>query len=302
MLKAGCWGKHKMQLHRFYGWDEVRISFDPKQGYQIEAPEAFASETKLSGHIAVSQEKAKNPGFMSDAGEISFSLKLKKEITFNVGYGAGSFFRFLKAFDMYWHAEGIKTLVEGKITLDGRTYEVRPETSFGYSDKNWGSDFTTPWVWLSSNDIYSHREKRKLENSAFDIGGGRPVVFHVPLNRKLLGVFDLEGNEKTEFNFSKFWMGVKTVFSKEEDEYDVIWHVRQSNHHYQMETEVHCHKADMLFVQYEDPLERKRFKHLYNGGTGTGIIHLYAKKGKKLTLLDTYDVGHVGCEYGEYED
>lgn len=217
MLKAGCWGKQKVQLHRFYGWDEVKISFNPKQGYQIEAPEAFASETKLTGHIVVSQEQAKNPEFMSDAGEITFSLKLKKEITFNVGYGAGSFFRFLKAFDMYWHAEGIKTLVEGTITLDGRTYEVKPETSFGYSDKNWGSDFTTPWVWLSSNDIYSHREKRRLENSAFDIGGGRPVVFHVPLNRKLLGVFDLEGSEKPEFNFSKFWMGVKTIFSKEED-------------------------------------------------------------------------------------
>lgn len=302
MVKAGCWGKHKVQLHRFYGWDDVKIGFEKKTGYFVSASEAFASEKALKGHIKVDEEQAKNPGYMCDAGEITFDLKLDKKIAFNVGYGAGGFFRFLKAFDMYWHAQGIKTLVEGTITLNGRNYLVKPESSYGYSDKNWGCDFTTPWVWLASNDIYSRKEKRKLENSAFDIGGGRPVVFHVPLNRKLLGVFDVEGNEKPEFNFSKFWMGVKTVFDKEEVDGNVVWHVTQSNHHYQMETEVKCKIDDMLFVNYEDPLGRKRFKHLYNGGNGVGVIKLYEKKGKKLTLIDTYDVGHIGCEYGEYED
>lgn len=303
MIKCGAWTKnYKVQLHRFISLKDVDIEFDKEKGYSIKADDCFASETKLIGHVKVTKEESKNPGYMCDSGEMSFDLSLEKKITFNVGYGAGKLFRFLKAFDMYWHIEGMKTEVEGKITLNGKEFLVKKDSSYGYSDKNWGCDFTTPWVWLASNDIYSEKEKRKLNNSAFDIGGGRPVAFHIPLNRKLLGVFYLEGNEKPEFNFSKFWMGVKTIFHKKENDNEVIWKVIQENHHYRMETDITCLKEDMLFVNYEDPKGNKRFKHLYNGGNGKGTIKLYFKKGKYYTLIDTYIVNHVGCEYGEYEN
>ena len=94
---------------------------------------------------------------------------------------------------MYWHAEGMKTLVSGTVKYQGRTYVVKPETSYGYSDKNWGSNFTSPWVWLSSNNLTSKVTGKKLEDSVFDIGGGCPKVFGIPLKRKLLSAFWYEG-------------------------------------------------------------------------------------------------------------
>ena len=41
-----------------------------------------------------------------------------------------------------------------------------------YHEKNWGKDFTSPWVWISSCNLTSELTGKKLENSVFDIGGG----------------------------------------------------------------------------------------------------------------------------------
>ena len=56
---------------------------------------------------------------MCDSGEISFELHLDKKIAFNVGYGASTPFRAAEAFQMYWHAEGMKTKYEGSVELNG---------------------------------------------------------------------------------------------------------------------------------------------------------------------------------------
>jgi hypothetical protein len=106
---------------------------------------------------------------MSDSGSMSWDLSIDKKVAFNVGYGASKFFQRLNAFEMFWHAEGMKTEYSGKITCNGREYIVRPETSYGYADKNWGGDFTSPWVWLSSNNLTSLLTGKKLENSVFDM-------------------------------------------------------------------------------------------------------------------------------------
>ena len=99
----------------------------------------------------------------------------------------------------------------GWLTCNGETYRIRPETCYGYADKNWGGDFTSPWVWLSSNDLVSTRTGQRLTNSVFEVGGGNPKVFGLALGRKLLGQFYYEGRDY-EFNFSKFWTGSRTFF------------------------------------------------------------------------------------------
>ena len=300
MVKAGCWGEDHCQLHRFFSLKNVRV----KQGapYEIEAEDCFASETALRGSIHITPEEAKaHPEWMCDSGEMQWNLTVEKQIAFNVGYGASKPLRDAEAFAMYWHAEGMKSAFAGEIVYNGRTYTVSKEKSYGYADKNWGRDFTSPWVWLSSNCLYSKKLGKRLENSVFDIGGVRPKIYFVPLDRRLLGVFYYEGKEY-DFNFSHVWLNVKTEFSFEEREEEVVWHVRQENKHAAMETEVRCQKKDMILVNYESPDGEKKHQRLWNGGNGVGTVRLYDRSEDGFVLVDEIEATHIGCEYGEYAE
>lgn len=298
MVKAGWWGENAGQIHRFFPWTEVKIS-DP---LRVEAGDCFLTENEMRGSISVSDEDAENhPEYMCNGGTLEWDIKIDKKVAFHVGYGASEFFRKLNAFEMFWHAEGMKTHYSGKLILNGVEYIVKPETCYGYADKNWGGDFTSPWVWLSSNHMVSKITGKKLENSVFNIGGGRPKVFGVALNRKLLSDFWYEG-KSYEFNFSKFWTLARTEFTGEETETEILWHVRQQTISALMETEIRCFKKDMLWINYEAPNGKKLHNRLWNGGNGTGVIKLYKKTGGRLELIDEVEVKNVGCEYGEYGD
>ena len=299
MVKAGTWGEDHCQLHRFFGWKNISLHGDAP--YRIKAADCIAGETVLKGSISISQEEASaHPEWMCDAGALSWDLTIEKQIAFNVGYGASKPMRGAEAFTMYWHAEGMKSAYSGQIEYNGRKYLVTPEKSFGYADKNWGRDFTSPWVWLSSNHLVSKKTGKQLQNSVFDIGGGRPKIYFVPLDRRLLGVFYYEGKEY-DFNFSHLWLNVKTEFSFEEGEELVTWHVRQENNHAVMETEVFCRKKDMLLVNYEAPDGSKKHNRLWNGGSGWGKVKLFDKANGNLILVDEIEATHIGCEYGEYD-
>lgn len=140
----------------------------------MEADDCYMTETSTKGSISVSAEDAAaRPEWMSDAGEVSRDLKIEKVTAFHVGYGASALFRKLQAFEMFRHAEGMKSRFEGEVVLDGVRYTVDPDTCYGYADKNWGRNFTTPWVWLSSDNLTSELTGKRLENSVFDIGGKR---------------------------------------------------------------------------------------------------------------------------------
>ena len=296
LVKVGFWGEGKKgQIHNFYAWKDAVIQ---KEGpIDIKVGGCHCSETHISGSVKVTpEEKDAHPEWMCDAGEMSWDLKVDKNITYNVGYGASKFFRKINSFEMFWHAEGIKTQFEGQIILDGVKYDVIPEKSYGYSDKNWGKNFTSPWVWLSSCDLTSKKTGKKLENSAFDIGGGRPKIGPIALNRQLLSDFCYEG-KSYEFNFSKFWKFVKTEFESHETDTQIVWHVDQKAGKYRMITDITCEKKDMVFVNYEAPDGKKRHNRLWNGGNGQGTVKLY--KGDEL--IDEVIAKHIGCEYGEYD-
>ena len=299
MVKVGTWGEDACQLHRFFAWKDVRMHGDAP--YQIEAADCLACETALKGSVNITAEDAAaHPEWMCDAGSMTWDLTVNKQIAFNVGYGASKPMRDAEAFAMYWHAEGMKSAYRGTIVFNGRQYTVTPERCYGYADKNWGRDFTTPWVWLSSNCLTSKKTGKQLSNSVFDIGGGRPKIYFVPLDRRLLGVFYYEGKEY-DFNFSKLHLMVKTTFSFEEHDEEVVWHVRQENIHAAMETEVHCLKKDMLLINYEAPDGSRHHNRLWNGGNGWGTVKLYDRKDGQLIMADEIEASHIGCEYGEYD-
>ena len=294
MVKVGYWGRGARQLHRFFGWNNVRVNY--KAPYLIKADDCYIDEYKTKGSISISDEEAKNhPEYMCDSGEVSWDLTIDKKIAFNVGYGAGWLFRHLQLFEMFWHAEGMKSYFSGTITCNNEEYEVRKEDSYGYADKNWGKDFTSPWVWLSSNNLVSKVTGKKLENSVFDIGGGRPKVGFIALKGKLLSAFYYEG-KCYEFNFSKFWTNTRTKFDCEETKDQIIWHVEQRTWRNRFVADITCEKKDMLLVNYEAPNGKKLHNRLFNGGNGVGTISLY-HKGK---LIDEIEAKNIGCEYGEY--
>ncbi|MDD7416891.1 MAG: tocopherol cyclase family protein [Treponemataceae bacterium] len=298
MVKAGTWGEPHFQLHRFFSWKDVEVHMNAP--YSVKAHDCYCDDFETRGKIEISENDAKNhPEWMCESGSMEWDLKIDKQVAFNVGYGAGKLFRVIEAYEMYWHAEGMKSSYSGTVKMNGQNYIIKPETSYGYADKNWGRNFTSPWVWLSSCDLTSNITGKKLTDSVFDIGGGCPKVYFVALKRKLLSAFWYEG-KPYEFNFSKFWTHTKTQFSSEETDSQIIWHVRQETTKAVMETEVTCEKKDMLLVKYESPDGMKRHNRLWNGGNGVGTVKLYEKKKGKLVLIDDISVKHIGCEYGEY--
>lgn len=295
MVKAGSWGEDGAQLHRFFGYKDALVSMDVP--FRVAADDCFLTEQTTRGHISISSaDAAAHPEWMCDAGAMSWNLRIRKDVAFNVGYGASELFRKLQLFEMFWHAEGMKSSYEGKVIWNGETYYVNPENCYGYADKNWGKDFTSPWVWLSSCHLTSELTGRVLEDSVFDIGGGCPKIGPVALPRQLLSAFWYEG-KAYEFNFSKFWTGVRTLFDCHETETQIIWHVEQKTWFNRMVTDITCEKKDMLLVNYESPDGAKRHNRLWNGGTGEGTVSLY-RFGK---LIDRIHAENVGCEYGEYE-
>jgi len=260
----------------------------------------MCTETHMKGSVRVSAEDAAaHPEWMSDAGEMTWDISINKQIAYHVGYGASKFFRLLNAFEMFWHAEGMKTAFEGTLHLNGEKYIVKPETCYGYADKNWGGDFTSPWVWLASNNLVSNVTGQRLTNSVFEVGGGNPKVFGIPLGRKLLGQFYYEGQDY-EFNFSKFWTGSRTKFAYTQTPTQILWNVTQTTFRAKMEVAIACNKDEMLHINYESPDGYKRHTRLWNCGNGAGTVRLYQKQGRQWVLVDDVHTENVGCEYGEY--
>ncbi|MDY0138141.1 MAG: tocopherol cyclase family protein [Candidatus Izemoplasmatales bacterium] len=293
MINVGTWGKDKKQVHQFYPVSEFK--YDAKTN-EFTVGECFYSESHIKGIVRATKAEANNKAYLTDEGHISWDLKVNKQIAYNVGYGANRFFRWLKAFEMFWHAEGIKALYSGEIIIDGEKYIATEDTSYGYQDKNWGKDFTSPWLWISSCNLYSKKLNKQLSNSAIELGGGTPKVFKIPIKRKILIGIYYEG-EMIEFNFSKFWNKSNVSFNFSTDEENGLWFVKASNRKYNIDLELKCHLKDMLMINYESPDGYKRHNNLYNGGTGFGSLKIFSRDGN---LIDDIIITHAGCEYGEY--
>lgn len=297
MVKVGAWGKDAKQIHNFYPISQFSC---PSKELNIKVGECTLTEKHMTGWCKVTpKEAAEHSEYMCDAGEMSWDIKINKKISYNVGYGASRFFRAINAFEMFWHAEGIKTEYTGEVILDGVTYDILPEKSFGYADKNWGGDFTSPWLWISSCNMKSLITGKKLQNSAVEFGGGRPKVLGLALNRKLLGGLYYEG-KMYDYNFSKFWTGSKINFGFEQGEKVNTWKIEAENRKSICELTLECVKEEMLLINYEAPNGKKLHNQLWNGGTGYGEIKLYHKNGNKKVLVDHIKIDNAGCEYGEY--
>lgn len=295
MIKAGCWGDKKAQLHNFFGIDTFKAS---SSSLDCCIGNNMLTEHYIKGSVYVSDEQSVNsPEMMSDAGSMRWDLKVKKTVTYDVGYGTSDLFNKLNIFEMYWHVGGMMSEFEGEVVFNGEHFLVSPENSYGYQDKNWGRDYTNPWIWLNCNNFFSLRNN-KIVKASLDIGGGCPKVFGVPLKRKILTAFYY--NEKNyEFNFSKFWKFSRQEFKCSEDEAYIYWDINSQNKELIIEVRFKCKKEFLLNVNYENPRGEKNHNKLWNGGHAEGTVKIF-KNNKDKTPLDELWGSFGGCEYGEY--
>jgi len=219
-------------------------------------------------------------------------------VKFDVGFGSSALMNLLGAFQMYWHVEGMKCTLEGEILFNDEKYLVHPETSFGYQDKNWGSDYTNPWIWLNCNNFRSKLTATAVDAS-LDLGGGCPKIFGISLQRRILTAFFYKG-EFIEFNFSKFWKRSYQDFTTQEDDAYFYWNVTSINKRHKIVVHFKCAKSDMLWVNYESPKGEKNHKKLWNGGHAEGTLHFYRRENGTWKLIDELEGSLGGCEYGEY--
>lgn len=298
MLKAGSWDENSaLQIHNFYGIKDFSASAR-KMDVRIGAH--TATETHLKGRVSMSEkDAAAHPEFMSDAGEMSWDLEAQKVLSYDVGIGTTRPMLALNAFQMFWHVQGMKTLYKGTIVFNGEEFEVTPETSCGYQDKNWGTDYTRVWVWLNCNDFKSVSTGKKLPMTSLDVGGTQPVLFGINLPRRMLVAFYLEGR-LYEFNFSKVWLIPKQCFDCKVTDDKGIWDITAWNTKAKIEISFTCPRSHMMLFNYENPDGEKNHTQLWNGHHASGTVKLYRKSGKGYELIDTFDGRMGGCEFGEH--
>ena len=138
MIKAGAWGEDKCQIHNFFPMKKVRVN---NGAFGVEIGDNILSETKLVGSVNMSNEDARNHSeYMTDSGTMSWNLNLDKIISYSVGYGASRFFRMFNLFETFWHVQGMRTRMMGEVVFNGLIYDVEPDKSYGYQDKNYGKE------------------------------------------------------------------------------------------------------------------------------------------------------------------
>jgi len=291
---AGKWGESKSQIHNYFPSNNFNSA---KSGLDIKIGDNICSEDYLKGSVFQSKENSAKPELMTDAGEMSWDLQISEKVSYSVGYGASSIFRKMNLFKMYWHVEGLRTKYSGKIVYNGQSYSANPSKFIGYQDKNWGSDYTNPWIWLSCSNFFDS-ENKKVDNVSFDVGGGRPVVLGIPLKGKILVAY-YDNGQIFDFNFTKLFFQ-KQKWNCSEDENYIYWNIDVENRLNALEINYKCEKSTMLKINYENPKGEKNHNNLWNGGFAEGTLKFYKKENKKKILIRELYGNLGGCEFGKY--
>jgi hypothetical protein len=295
MIKAGKWGNSKAQIHTFH---PLKNCSAKKSKMDVQIGTNVANDNCLKGRVYVSAETAiAHPEYMTDAGDMSWDLQILNKNSYSVGYGTSWLLRKLNLFQMFWHVQGMETAYSGKIVYNGNTYSVSPEIALGYQDKNWGTDYTNPWIWLNCNK-FTDENGVCLHGTSLDLGGGRPRVAGISLGKKILVAFRHK-SILYEFNFTK-QLSYEQSWQCRIDDNFVYWDVIVENRKYQLTIRFKCPLETMILVKYENPDGMQNHKQLYNGGYASGTVEIYKKylNGKVLIEKVYGDMG--GCEFGEY--
>ena len=291
MIKAGAFpGKAAdnqelvgKQLHAFFPISSLKIAKDP---LIIQAEDCFYSENHISGRVDVTTKEARHLSLMTDEGSMEWDLEVHKAVACHTGFLSNAFFTALNALTSFWHAEGIRTFYKGSVTLDGISYQVTPENSYGYADKHWGKSYNRPWLQLASCHLISERTGHELKHSALAMDGCSPKFLCFPLKRRLMLQLTYTG-EDFEFHFAKPGSFCRCKWNIKETNKRYIWHIMAQNKSAVIKISGSCRKEEMLPLRYEAPDGSKAEVPLSGGRSGYGSLQIYRRTPAGKQLLDS---------------
>lgn len=306
MIKAGAFpdenGEDGRQLHVFYPISSLQTAGSPlvmqvstqaadEKSYSAEGIQegtCFYSENKLTGFVSVTPGKARHRSLMTDGGYMKWELEVSKAASCHTGILGGRLFQALHLLDSYWHGEGIRSFFRGSVILDGTSYEVTPELSYGYADKHWGRCFNNPWFQFACGKLTSQRTGKELRHSVLAVSGFCPRFLCFPFRRRFLLQLTYMGED---FEFTKCKWDVK------ETDRRFIWHILARSRNAVLKLSGSCKKEEMLHLRYESPDSRLSKQPLWAGANGIGTLQLYRRGMEGRELLDTLKLENSLCIY-----
>lgn len=297
MIKAGAFpdenGENGRQIHAFYPVSSLKVAGNPMV-MQIE--DCFYSENRITGFVEMSPAEARHRSFMSDAGWMEWDVEVHKAVACNTGVLSGAFFRAVNGLENFWHGEGIRSFFRGTVTLDGVTYQVSPDTSYGYADKHWGRSFVRPLFQFASCRLSSTRTGRELKHSVLAVNGCCPRFLFFPLRRRLMIQLTYMG-EDYEFGFVKPFLFSRQKWEVKETNKRFIWHITARNRTSVIKISCSCTKEHMMRLRYETPEGHRLKSPLWASGCGTGTIQLYRREKGERQLIDTLKLENAVCRW-----
>jgi hypothetical protein len=209
---------------------------------------------------------------------------------------------------MGWHVQGMRAKYNGTVTFNGVVYHVDPETSYGYQDKNFGSDFTNPWYWISCNSF------KGSENTSLVLGGGQPVLFGEPQGKKALIGFSHKGQMLYKWNFADIPAGQGADYVKQSIDVrqigagasaNITWNISSEDPTNKVVINMTCPRSLMLRLRYENSAGFFNHKKLWNGAHVSGTVQLFTKgtvgaNNAAWSLVDNLVCEGGAGEYGKF--
>jgi hypothetical protein len=280
MIKAGTYTKDPHEVNNLYKLDNVTIGRS-KMDISLKNTSIYANETNLSGFVYLNTDITNH---------IEWNLTANKLISYDLGY-VTTLCKYINIAEMYWHVQGVKTEYYGNIIYKNENFIVRPETSCGYQDKNWGTDYTSKWVWLSCNNF------KNSYNTTLVIGGSKPKIFGIELFETLI-IYLNHNNKSYEFNFSKFWKLHNQKINIYQDDKYINYDIIVEDFENIIKINFKCEISKMVKVKYHNARGKYEHRNLLNGHDAFGNISIIDKKTNKIINLEG---SSAACEFGEKE-
>lgn len=280
MLKIGCWAENSRQQNK-----QISVFFTPEECFASKKQMnvkffknklffANASNTRLKGHIFQNESPGRK-NLYSDKGRVTFHILVHKF----KNYKTTDIYFPTKLIPMYWYIGGLYTEYSGEIVWDDEIYELIPTQSFGYQDKNWGYNYSKPWLWLQSSCI--RHNGKIIPRAAFSCGGCTPFRWdllghHVIFTCNIPKIFSFDINfTRLKFDEYKFEWKDKSR-----------WILTIKNKLYDIKLNIQCPEYGITKIHYETP--KGELRNVYNSGIGRGSLQI------NNTI---FQIEHCGVEY-----